>query len=67
MQPVKIICTLDPFKPKKKGKGKPKKGNGVVTKKGEQVWGKIESAWDLNLFLISNCWDGYSLDPLWVS
>ena len=33
-QPVKIIRTKDLFKPKK--------GNGVVTKKGEQVCGKIE-------------------------
>ena len=42
-QPVKTIHRKTPLNPKK-GKGKPKKGNGVVTKKGEQVWGKIEGA-----------------------
>ena len=36
-------------------------GNGIVTKKGEQVWGKIEGAWGLNVFNISNCWDNLSL------
>ena len=27
-------------------------GNGVVTKKGEQMWGKIEGACELNVFHI---------------
>ena len=37
MQPVKIICTLDPFKPKSVSK---ERGDGVVTKKRESKCGK---------------------------
>ena len=39
MQPVKIICRFDPFETKLSGVSK-EEVNGVVTKKGEQVWGK---------------------------
>ena len=42
-QPVKILRTLDPFKPKFSGVST-ERGYGVMTKKGEQVWGKIEVA-----------------------
>ena len=59
-QLVKIIYSKTPLNPKK-GKGKPEKGSGAVTKKGEQVWGEIEVSWALNLFHNSNCRENRSL------
>ena len=43
-QPVKIICILDPFKPKIEGCELGEREWSRDKKKGEQVWGKIESA-----------------------
>ena len=33
-------------------------------KKGEQVWGKFEGTWQLNIFDISNCWVSWWLVSL---
>ena len=50
-QHVKIIRTLYSFKPKK-GEGKPKKGYGVMTKKGRASMGRIRGC--LTVKSISN-------------